>query len=689
MNRSLRQKYYKEHRYDTDDIKVKDKPSFADVELTEVDLNKIVSKIIDDYTKDKDGRKVWEDNKAFLYQRYRGKSVRVPPYTGGADITPPLLQQNIDAVLPRVTNAFINDPYVVFSGEEENDKDRARSTEKLFNFFLDKDIDYPRLVEEMHADSVLYGTAWLKDYLDPETKLPMVKSIAVEDVFVPYNSYCDVNDLAHVIHRYYIPAYEIATKYGIEKATLIGETKTLSELPLVKHDIEGRSDLDADVDKPCEVIEWYGRLLVNGEIRDVVVKVAVAPRKILERWYLNEVVPYADEKRRIPLNPIFYKRVKNQFYGVGMGDDLAPMHDWMCSTVNQIIDATNWSIIPWGAFRSSSTFNPKKFEVKHGMMIPLDDVNDVKFYNVPANTRDAFEMLPFIQSNVERASAISDYNQGRESDNNESPTWRGTQAILQESMIRLDSYIKRAANQMKYTLENVYYWLSATMTKEDIARVLGTTDQNAINVLDESLTLKYDLKMNINYGYWNRDNKTTNLSQMLNMFAADPDVQSNKDIRLEMKSEFFKSVGEDKIADMLTQTNAESAEQQRENSQMIQGEYVPAKLDDSHTDHIKEVDVLMNQELWSNLSPTVQQAIMGHKAEHQGMFEQLKQQVMASMMPQGMPPGAPQTQEMPQEATETEGSMVEPQETDTTALMANPQEAAMMKELTPPEAQPV
>lgn len=662
MNRELRAKEYKEQLYDPENIKAKDKESFADVELSEVDINKIVSRVIDDYNNDKTSRKNWEDTKAALYQRYRGKSVRVPPYKGGSDICPPLMQQNIDAILPRVTNAFINEPYVVFTGTEENDKELARNTEKLFNFYLDKEIDYPRLVEEMHADGVLYGTAWLYDYFDFKTKMPGVKVIAVEDVFVPYNTYCTVNELPHVILRDYKPAYEIAEKYKIDKATIIGEVKTLTDLPRVKDEIEGRTDLDVDADKPVETVNWFGRLMLNGVMRDVVVKVAVQSKKMLERWYLNEIVPYADKERRLPLNPIFYKRVKNQFYGVGMGDDIAPLHDWMCSTVNQIIDATNWSIIPWGAFRSSSTFNPQKFEVKHGMMIPLDDVNDVKFYNVPANTRDAFEMLPFIQSNVERASAISDYNQGRESDTNKAPTWRGTSAILQESMIRLDSYIKRAANQMKYTFENLYYWLQKTLDKGDIARILGTVDQNAVDVMDSALTLKYDLRLNLNYGYWNRENERNNLTQMLTMFAADPDIQANKDIRMTMKRDLLKSLGKDQLADMLDQKNAESAEQQREISQMIQGEYVPANLDDDHTAHIKELDVVMNQELWSKLQPMVQESIMGHKSEHVGMFDQLKQQVMANMQaPQMGGQGAPVAPEMPQEATNTEGGMVAPQ----------------------------
>jgi hypothetical protein len=661
-------------------IDAKDKPSFADVELSASDETILVGRILSDFANDTTSRKDWEENKAQILNRYLNKSVRTPPFKGGADIVCNVLQQNVDAILPRCTNAFINTPYVTFTGVEDSDKEKARDTEKLYNYYLDKHVDYPTLIEEMNADTVLYGTAWLLDYLDKETKLPSIKCVPIEDVFVPYNTYCDVNELPHVIYRYYRPGYEVGIR---------GDAKTLSPIPDAK-DISGKMvNLDAESDLPVEIVRWYGRLMVKEEMKDVVVEVAVKSRKVLSRFYLNEVVPYAENKRRLPLNPIFFQRIKGVFYGIGMGDILKGLHDWKNSTVNQIIDATNWSIIPFGAFRAGSRFNPAKFTVEHGMMIPLDDVNDLKFYNIPNNAAAAQNMLPEIQADIERSSAISDYNQGRESQNNEAPTWRGTAAILQESMIRIDSYIKRAANLMLPTLNNLYYWLQATLTEEDIVKIMGTTDEKVIGMLKDSMSLTYDLSIHINYNFWSRDAERMNSVQLATMFVNDPDVQANKALRLEMKSDIFKSMGKDRLAELLNEVNSESARQDKENSDMIRGNEATVSMDDDHKSHIKTIDILMNQELWGELQPHIRELIENHKAIHESMFQSLLNEVMAGQQMQAqeqamanIPQSMPQ---MPQETTNIAGGMVPPVQTNTTGLMANPQQAATQAELTPPE----
>ena len=62
-------------------------------------------------------------------------------------------------------------------------------------------------------------------------------------------------------------------------------------------------------------------------------------------------------------------------------------------------------------------------------------------------------MLPFIQATIERSSGVSDYGMGRESEVlGQNATWRGTQAIIQEMMVRMDGYIKRKVQMLKPAL---------------------------------------------------------------------------------------------------------------------------------------------------------------------------------------------------------------------------------------------
>lgn len=640
-----------------------DSETFENVDIDEA---KLIAKVCNDYENDKASRQVWERNKEYIYKRYRQQSVRVPPFDGGADIVVPVLQQNLDALQPRCSNAFLaSRPYVVFTGIEENDKKPARRIEKFYNICLEKRTDYPKMIDQMTFNDCLLGTDFIKDLYDLKSKQPKLVGVNVEDIFIPYNIQCDLNDYPHLIHRYYKSRHYVSTRYQIPIDELSNQNYYPEGLARTKILIEGRINNDRPEDQPRELLEWHGQWEVGDDMRDVVVIVDYYARKLCARWYLTEVVPYAKDQegnyiRRIPFSVGFFKPVFGCAYGSGLGDDLKGTHDWMNATANQIVDATNWSIIPWGVYRASSNVEVENLKMQFGKFVGLDDINDLRFMNVSNNAQNAINMLPFIQATVERTSALSDYSQGRESETlGTSATWRGTQAVLQEMMIRIDSYIKRRCNALKYSLENYYMWLQEMTTEYDITRTLGITDPEDLRMFKDALSLKYDLMVNVNYGYWNRDAERENATNLLKLFAQDPDIMSNPKLRIELKKKLLNALDMEKYAELLDVENAASYEQQEENAKMIQGDPVETNMTDDHQKHRQEIERLMSQKMWRKLPMDAKNLITNHYQSHEQMFMALQQQFMQmkqaemaarGMMPPpqaggGMPPNAPQ---MPQ-----------------------------------------
>jgi len=63
----------------------------------------------------------------------------------------------------------------------------------------------------------------------------------------------------------------------------------------------------------------------------------------------------------------------------------------MNSIHNQRLDAGTMSIIPMGVYRAGSGLTPEEIQVRPGLWIPVDDINDIKYLVMPNNVLVSFQ----------------------------------------------------------------------------------------------------------------------------------------------------------------------------------------------------------------------------------------------------------------------------------------------------------
>ena len=102
----------------------------------------------------------------------------------------------------------------------------------------------------------------------------------------------------------------------------------------------------------------------------------------MKGFYLKDI--YFDGKR-----PFFVYRYKETgaFYGRGVPEMIAPYRKLMNDVFNFAVNGLMLQILPWGFYRIGSSFRPEEVRLSPGVMIPVDDINDVKIAQFPATVK--------------------------------------------------------------------------------------------------------------------------------------------------------------------------------------------------------------------------------------------------------------------------------------------------------------
>ena len=120
-------------------------------------------------------------------------------------------------------------------------------------------------------------------------------------------------------------------------------------------------------------------------------------------------------------------------YGVGLPETMKGLAAELDAIHNQRIDAGSVMIAPFGFYRAASSFKPEKVQISPGAMIPVDDIKDVNVVQFQGNLATSFQEERVIIEYMEKLTATSAYQMGRESDIVKSrATATGTMAIIQQ-----------------------------------------------------------------------------------------------------------------------------------------------------------------------------------------------------------------------------------------------------------------
>ena len=371
-------------------------------EISEDVLNDLGNDLVDEYKKDRESRKDWEDTYAksldLLGVKY---NIRNRPFKGASGVTHPLLAEAVTQfqaqaykeLLP--SDGPVNAQIVgVMTPDRENQKDRVKEymnymvTEKMEEFTTDMD--------QMLFYLPLSGSAFKKVYYDEVLERAVSKFIPATDLVIPYYA-SDLADAERITHVMNMTENEIYKKMKLglyRDINLENATDTQTDTQKAINKLEGLqpggsdmgySVLEMHVDLDLE--EYLGD--VDKEARNVkvpyIVTVVENTGQILSiyRNYRADDSRY----RRIEYF-VHYKFLPGLgFYGFGLTHMIGGLSRTATEALRQLLDAGTLSNLPAG-FKS------------RGMRVRDDDqpIQPGEFRDVDApggNIKDQFQLLPF------------------------------------------------------------------------------------------------------------------------------------------------------------------------------------------------------------------------------------------------------------------------------------------------------
>ena len=208
-----------------------------------------------------------------------------------------------------------------------------------------------------------------------------------------------------------------------------GITGTYEEsIQTTKAENEGTDQPGAD-DFPTRLIEMYMPWMIDDEMVESVFIIDYVSGVYVSGKPLTAVSPIG---RRPWVIEQFIRRTGRP-YGIGMPESMRGLAKELDAIHNQRIDAGTIGIIPFGFYRAASSFNPDIVHLGPGVMVPVDDIKDVMFPNLQTNLVSSYQEERIVIEYIEKLTATSAYQMGRESDVVKSrATATGTMALISQ-----------------------------------------------------------------------------------------------------------------------------------------------------------------------------------------------------------------------------------------------------------------
>ena len=237
----------------------------------------------------------------------------------------------------------------------------------------------------------------------------------------------------------------------------------------------GLADLD---NKSAEltryhILECYVKKDVYGSgiNSEIVVWVHESSGTILRATYLHRI--NSKTKKRPYAKVDFYKR-PGQTYGVGLIELIYSITKEIDALNNMAVDFGLVSSMPFGYVRASSSLSNVAIPIEPGMLVPLDNPGqDVFFPNLGNRGGWASAQIQFLYSMIERLTGLSDISFGSTASQGAARTASGVRALLNESNINLDIFLRRLNRGLKKIYRQMFADLQSKMPAGLEFRITG------------------------------------------------------------------------------------------------------------------------------------------------------------------------------------------------------------------------
>ena len=370
-------------------------------ELDETVLNKISSQLVQEYKRDKDSRRDWEDGYTngldLLGFKYTQPS---KPFRGASGVTHPLLAEAVTQFQAQAYKELLPSDGPVKSAivgvQNEETEDQASRVKDFMNYQVtEKMEEYTPEMDQLLFYLPLAGSAFKKVYYDSMMDRAVAKFIPAEDLVVPYytSSLLDCERITHVLRMSENDLYKKMESGFYRDVDIKPSDNTRTNIQKKYDELEGKSPtqqgyqyqiLEIHVDLNLEKFEKENENEKKVKI-PYIVTIDEGSGEILS-IYRN----YEEGDRLYKRKEYFvhYKFLPGLgFYGFGLIHMIGGLSRTATQALRQLLDAGTLANLPAG-FKS------------RGIRIRDDDqpFQPGEFRDVDApggNIRDQFQILPF------------------------------------------------------------------------------------------------------------------------------------------------------------------------------------------------------------------------------------------------------------------------------------------------------
>jgi hypothetical protein len=526
------------------------------------------------------------------------------PWDGASNVDLGIIEMVCDNIKARFKISTIGSKpmFNTLPVTEAGERYKQQVTDSM-NYILDNDIKIDEALDEISSNTVEYGTCvgkiyWRRDLV--ETKeyqsiegiiFPIDKTTVEEkgaldiidltDIIVPEGAGRNIDKLPWIYHRVWYSLSDLQKKVELNfytqevvdkvKVGIQTEKEQLAKTPEEKLQVITKLP-----EEQVEVLECYQRYSV-GEKYDSECIFWVCPktRTYMKGFLLKDV--YHKGKR--PFKRWVYKET-GSFYGRGVPEVLKPYRKLMNDVFNFGVNCLMLQILPWGFYRIGSSFRPEEVRLAPGIMVPVDDINDVKIAQFPVTATQAESLVQLVMSFVERQTGISSPHMGKEFPTRKTAT--EVKTIISEGNVKHEDRIQQFQSVCASMFKDIYNIYRQNQPEGRKGRVVEQGGEQARFVQVFAATDNLPDFDFIILGTLTTGNKVMEREDMMGLYAIasqNPIIAEYPDGQLEILKELFNTFGKrnlkrflppDQIIHALTQ--AKFAQVQQMMQGMVSGQ---------------------------------------------------------------------------------------------------------------------
>jgi len=416
------------------------------------EISKRIIKYIDDCEA---ARSDWFDTRLECLRLLDG--IREPksvPWVGCSNISVMAIATHSRLMHAKLMPAVWNQNLVHWKAVSKDDIDKIDAVRKFAGWLIFNELKMDEVVDDIVNDYINDGTIAIKTrwevkyrhvrdkdagygkYKRVVTQRGIPEKIPIDDVFLPYlwrgvddSEYIGQNVWQYVDHIQDFSNRGIYGTLSDEDITNIEKGERLwEEEGTVKQKAEDEG-IEEHGDAPCRLIEIYMPWMIDDEMLESVFVIDHKSGVYISGKPLTAVAPTG--RRPWVIEPFI--RHPHRPYGIGLPELMRGLAKELDAIHNQRIDAGTVSIAPFGWYRAASSYDPEKIQIGPGVMIPVDDIADVKLAQFPSNLVASYQEENIIIGYIEKLTTTSSYQMGRESDVVKSrATATGTLALISQ-----------------------------------------------------------------------------------------------------------------------------------------------------------------------------------------------------------------------------------------------------------------